>query len=211
MSRRAAAGGPRTSTTASATVAATDSGAEASAAGGRSLLPGPPKGIVIMGVSGSGKTSVGRALAKALDYDFLDADDFHSEANVAKMASGQALTDDDREPWLAAVRDAIEAALKRGRGVVMACSALRSGYRDVLRQAGEQVRFVYLKAGRRLIAKRLSRRSRHFFAPSLLDSQFATLEEPNMELERDVCVVDATIPRSRMPGAIIKALRRAGR
>lgn len=162
-----------------------------------------------MGVSGSGKTSVGRSLARTLGYDFLDADDFHSEHNVAKMASGQALTDQDRRPWLAAVRDAMSDRLAREEGVVMACSALRSGYRDVLRQAGENVRFVYLKAGKRLIAKRLARRSRHFFAPSLLDSQFATLEEPNMEVERDVCVVDATLPRSRMPGAIIKALRRA--
>lgn len=169
-------------------------------------LAGPPAAVVVMGVSGSGKTSVGRSLARALDYDFLDADDFHSERNVAKMASGQALTDGDREPWLIAVREAMAARLSRGEGVVMACSALRTSYRDVLRKAGAGVRFVYLKAGKRLIAKRLTKRSRHFFAPSLLDSQFATLEEPDVEVERDVRIVDATLARRRMPGVIIKAL-----
>ncbi|HZJ08714.1 MAG TPA: gluconokinase [Trueperaceae bacterium] len=174
----------------------------------RPSLAGPPAAVVIMGVSGSGKTSVGRSLASTLGYEFLDADDFHSEHNVAKMASGQPLTDGDRQPWLAAVRDAMAARLERGEGVVMACSALRAGYRDVLRQAGDGVRFVYLKAGRGLIAKRLARRSRHFFAPSLLDSQFATLEEPDLERECDVRVVDATVPRRRMPTVIIKALNR---
>jgi len=159
-----------------------------------------------MGVSGSGKTSVGRLLAKKLGYAFLDADDFHSEQNVAKMASGRPLTDADRAPWLEAVRDAMKQSLSRGEGVVMACSALRSSYRDVLRQAGANVRFVYLKASKGLIANRLAARSRHFFAPTLLDSQFATLEEPDPAVETDVRVVDATLPRHRMPAAIASAL-----
>lgn len=167
---------------------------------------GEPLALVIMGVSGSGKTSVGRLLAKRLGYEFLDADDFHSEQNVAKMASGQPLTDADRAPWLEAIRDAMSERLRRGEGVVMACSALRQRYRDVLRQAGDGVRFVYLKADKGLIANRLATRSRHFFAPALLDSQFATLEEPDAAVERDVRVVDATLPRHRMPAAIKSAL-----
>lgn len=189
---------------------------EARAAGGSGgpgqelRLAGSPLALVIMGVSGSGKTSVGRLLARKLGYEFLDADDLHSEQNVAKMASGQPLTDADRAPWLAAVRDAMAERLERGEGVVMACSALRVSYRDVLRQAGESVRFVYLKAAKGLIANRLVARSRHFFAPTLLDSQFATLEEPDPAVERDVSPVDATLPRHRMPAAIVAALRLAG-
>lgn len=159
-----------------------------------------------MGVSGSGKTSVGKDLASTLGYDFVDADDLHSAHNVAKMARGEALTDADREPWLLAVRDAMAERLGRGAGVVMACSALRLAYREVLRGAGSDVRFVYLKAEKSAIAKRLSRRSQHFFAPSLLDSQYATLEEPDFAVERDVVVVDATLTRESLTAQASRAL-----
>lgn len=172
----------------------------------REVVDERPLAIVLMGVSGSGKTSVGKAIGKLLDYEFVDADDLHPASNVAKMASGQALTDADREPWLVAVRDAMAQRLKGSSGVVMACSALRLRYREVLREAGNDVRFVYLKASRKAIAKRLAKRSQHFFAPTLLDSQFDTLEEPDPTVEPDAVIVDAMIPRSRLPKLIVQTL-----
>jgi gluconokinase len=128
--------------------------------------------IVVMGVSASGKSTVGAALADELGVPFIDGDDLHPASNVEKMASGIPLTDDDRRPWL----DAVGEALARGP-VVVACSALRRAYRDRLRSAAPAMRIVYLHGSRRLLAERMGHRD-HFMPIALLDSQLATLEEP---------------------------------
>jgi gluconokinase len=131
-----------------------------------------------MGVSGSGKSAVGRALAAALLCDFQDGDDLHPAANRAKMAAGEALTDADRGPWLAAVEGWIDQKARRGAAGVVACSALRRVYRDQLTRGRPQVRIVFLEGSRDLIAQRLAGREGHFMPASLLDSQLATLEPP---------------------------------
>jgi gluconokinase len=128
--------------------------------------------VVVMGVSGSGKTTVGSALADALGMRFVDADALHPAANVEKMAAGIPLTDDDRLPWL----DAVGAALAHGP-VVVACSALRRVYRDRLRASAPELRIVYLHGTRELLAERMSHRD-HFMPVALLDSQFGALEPP---------------------------------
>jgi gluconokinase len=149
-----------------------------------------PAVVVIMGVTGVGKTTIGRVLAQDLGWAFLDADDFHSPANVAKMRSGTPLTDADREPWLAALRAEIDGRLQRADSAVLACSALKQSYRERL-QATEAVRFVYLRGDPALIRERLQARSGHYMDPGLLASQFAALEEP-----QGVVVVDvAATPR----------------
>jgi gluconokinase len=135
--------------------------------------------VVLMGVSGSGKTTVGRSLAAELGWAFLDADDFHSQASIAKMAAGIALTDDDRFPWLDRLAEEIRAETARDRDVVLACSALKQGYRERLAQgAGQDLVFVYLKGDATTIEPRLASRSGHYMPASLLASQFAALEEP---------------------------------
>lgn len=144
----------------------------------RSSAPRPTEMIVIlMGVTGSGKTTVGLALGAALRWQFVDADDFHSPANVAKMRAGIPLNDADRAPWLATLRDAIVGWAKSGTNIVLACSALKQTYRNRL-MSGPEVRLVYLRGTRDLIARRLSQRHGHYMNSSLLDSQFEILEEP---------------------------------
>ena len=138
-----------------------------------------PPAIVIMGVSGSGKSTVGAALAERLGVAFRDADEFHPEANVAKMSAGIPLTDDDRWPWLDAIGGALAEAGREGRGIVVGCSALRRIYRDRLRAAaGRPLVFVHLVSGHATLAKRMLTRKGHFMPASLLDSQLATLEPP---------------------------------
>ncbi|HET8826603.1 MAG TPA: gluconokinase [Terriglobales bacterium] len=132
--------------------------------------------LVIMGVVGSGKTTVGTLLAQKLGWEFADADDFHPPQNIRKIRDGVALTDADRAPWLAAMRSAIQKWQKEGKSVVLACSALKHSYREELR-AGD-VRFVYLKGNAHLIAQRLHARRGHFATDSILESQFADLQEP---------------------------------
>lgn len=132
--------------------------------------------IILMGVSGSGKTTVGLELARRLGWDFADADDFHPPENVAKMAQGVALTDQDREPWLGALRTLIDIQLSEGNSIILACSALRARYRQMLKR--DSVHFVYLKGDTKRIQKRLQARTGHYMKVQLLKSQFATLEEP---------------------------------
>ena len=144
--------------------------------------------LVLMGVSGCGKTTVGEALAHALGWPFFDADDFHPEGNVAKMASGQALTDADRWPWLDRIADEMRRVLARGGHAVLACSALKQAYRSRLQRAGD-VRIVFLEGDQATIAARLADRQHKYMPASLLASQFAALEEP-----ADALVVDIRQP-----------------
>jgi len=156
--------------------------------------------VILMGVAGSGKTAVGRALAAELGWRFEDADDYHSQASVAKMQRGLPLDDADRTPWLNALHAVIARAVDRREPLVLACSALKQRYRDVLRGNLRTIRFVHLDADEATLRRRLTRRSGHFFPPSLLASQLAELEIP----------VDAlTVDASRPPGEIVSAIRRA--
>lgn len=136
---------------------------------------------VIMGVSGSGKSTVGRALADALGAPFYDGDDFHPPQNVAKMASGTPLDDTDRAPWLARLRDLLAAHLAKGETAVMACSALKRAYREMLRGGSDRVVFVYLQGDFDTLWQRMALRPDHFMKPEMLRSQFATLEEPTSQ------------------------------
>ena len=149
---------------------------------------GPIAAVVVTGVSGSGKTTVGARLAQRLGWRFVDGDDLHPPANRAKMRDGLPLTDADRWPWLATVAHLLDHADPE----VVACSALRRRYRDFLRGDRPGVRFVHLAADRALIGERLARRTGHFFPAGLADSQFATLEEPAPD--EDALIVDAGQP-----------------
>jgi gluconokinase len=131
-----------------------------------------------MGVSGSGKTTIGQALASRLGWVFADADTFHPPENIAKMSAGEPLDDDDRAPWLAAIAARIDEWRGRGEHGVVTCSALKRRYRDVIVGKRLDVRLVYLDGGRELIAARLAERRGHFMPGALLDSQFAALEAP---------------------------------
>jgi gluconokinase len=137
---------------------------------------------VVMGVSGCGKTSVGEAIARYLDLPFIEGDALHPQSNIAKMSQGIPLTDDDRFPWLDRIGEEIRTALTEGKGIVASCSSLRKIYRDRLRAfAGGKLTFVFLKGSEELLAGRLAARKGHFMPPSLLRSQFATLEDPSGE------------------------------
>lgn len=140
---------------------------------------------MLMGVSGSGKSTVGKLLAARLGWEFHDGDDLHSEDSVRKMASGIPLTDDDRWPWLERIGQVMEQCDRAGHNAVIACSALRRVYRDDLRQRSFDVRFVYLRSDRINILERLRKRVDHFMPETLLDSQFATLEEPHKAITVD--------------------------
>jgi carbohydrate kinase (thermoresistant glucokinase family) len=149
--------------------------------------------VVVMGVSGCGKSTVGAALAKSLGWPFLDADDFHPPENVAKMAAGTPLTDDDRWPWLDRTVDALRAALATHGNAVLACSALRKIYRLRLARAGA-MRFVHLRGDQETIAARLAARQHRYMPATLLASQFATLEAPDDAIDVDIrSSVDAQV------------------
>jgi len=139
-----------------------------------------------MGVAGSGKTTVGRRLADALGWSFRDADEFHPAANVAKMSAGIALSDEERAPWLAAIRAHIAGCLARGEGAVVTCSALKEAYRHALVPDPARVRLVQLSGDFGLILQRIGKRSGHFMKENMLRSQFETLEPPKDALVLDV-------------------------
>lgn len=141
--------------------------------------PGPPPTVlVVLGVSGSGKSTVGAMLAERLGWPFAEADAFHPAENVARMAAGEALTDEDRWPWLERVAAWIDQRIRHGESGVVACSALKRSYRDLLRQGRPGVSILYLEGSPELIAERLSRRRGHFFPAALLESQLREFEAP---------------------------------
>lgn len=148
--------------------------------------------VVLMGVAGSGKTTVGRALAAELGWRFYDADDFHPPANIKRMRRGVPLTDADRRPWLEELRALVAGCLARGEQAVLACSALKESYRAYL-LLDERVRLFYLKGDRALIAERLRARRDHFMPPQLLDSQLSALEEPAQAAQLDVAATPAEL------------------
>jgi gluconokinase len=137
--------------------------------------------VVVMGVTGSGKSLIGSALAQSLGVTFVDGDDFHSAENIEKMSSGIPLTDGDRAGWLAALAREIHAARAADRGIVVACSALKRRYRDILRAGARDLNFILLNGTPKLIAERLAHRGGHFMPPSLLNSQLAALEKPTAD------------------------------
>ncbi|MFW5860213.1 MAG: gluconokinase [Planctomycetota bacterium] len=156
--------------------------------------------IVIMGVSGAGKTTVARALSRAVGRDFIDADDHHPPENVAKMRAGQPLDDADRAPWLDRLARLLAARHRQGRPVILACSALKQAYRDVLARPAPLC-IVHLAIDRATVAARAARRRGHFFDPSLIDSQFAALEPPENAVE-----VDATRPVDELVETLCRRL-----
>ncbi len=156
--------------------------------------------VIVMGTTGSGKTTIGTLLAERLGWEFVDADDFHPQANVEKMKHGIPLTDADREPWLKALSDRIIEWSAAKRDVVLACSALKQSYRDELR-ASPDVKFVYLKGSYELFSQRVRMRKGHFAKQDLLASQFATLEEPS-----DAITVDAALTPEQIVTEIRKRL-----
>jgi len=152
-----------------------------------------PCALVVMGVSGSGKSTIADALAKRLGWRYEDGDKFHPASNVAKMSAGQPLTDEDRWPWLQAIADEIDRICAKGEHAVVACSALKRAYRKILVHGRSDVRIVFLDGTEALIAGRLAARKGHFMPPGLLTSQFKTLEPPTVD-ERPLTVsIDATV------------------
>jgi gluconokinase len=141
--------------------------------------------IVIMGVSGSGKSTVGRLLAQRLDWTYFEGDEFHSAGNIDKMSKGIALDDDDRMPWLASIKEVIDKCVKRGSDAVIACSALRREYRRVLTARVSDIHFVYLEGDPDTIRERINSRDRHYMKATMLESQFSSLEKPD-----DAMVID---------------------
>lgn len=160
-----------------------------------------------MGVSASGKSTVGRALAGALSLPFVEGDELHSRHNIEKMSRGEPLTDEDRAPWLAAIASLLEDEARYPRGVVVACSALKAAYRDELRAASPAARFVFLDASPELIERRMTARAHHFMPPTLEASQFAALERP-AKTDPDVITLDAALPVEALVNAARQALAR---
>src|SRR4051812_35104277 len=156
-----------------------------------------------MGVAGAGKSLIGARFARAAGVEFLEGDDYHPATNVAKMAGGVPLTDTDRAAWLATLGEQLKVAHGKRVGIVIACSALKRVYRDMLRRdAGAQVRFIYLRVPRDVLVERLTHRRGHFMPATLLDSQLATLEEPADE--EHAWVVDATLPPDRIVASLMQ-------
>ena len=163
-----------------------------------------PVVLVLMGVSGCGKTTIGELLAERLHLPYEEGDALHPPANVAKMAAGHPLDDADRAPWLAKVADWVDARLDAGESGVITCSALKRSYRALIARRGAGVEFVYLHGSRELIASRLAGRHGHFMPPALLDSQFATLEEPGAD--EPAIRVEIGEPPAAIAADIVEAL-----
>jgi carbohydrate kinase (thermoresistant glucokinase family) len=163
-----------------------------------------PRILVIMGVSGSGKSTVAAALADRLGWSLAEGDDFHSPENIAKMQSGTPLTDADRLPWLTSLAAWIETRLKAGQSGIVTCSALKHRYRDLLAGGHSEVRFVYLKGSPEVMARHLAGRHGHFMPASLLASQFDTLEEPGPD--EPVLTVDDDQPVAAIVDEIVERL-----
>lgn len=155
--------------------------------------------LLLMGVSGAGKTTIGRLLSKTLHWPFFEGDDFHPPANIAKMDRGIPLTDADREPWLAALKVRMDRLRRQGTSAVITCSALKSSYRKLLREDAPEMQFIYLKGDFALLRDRLAARPDHFMGPELLASQFAALEEPEEAL---------VVPAAWKPEEIVQFIRR---
>ncbi len=167
-----------------------------------------PVVLVMMGVSGSGKTTIAQGVAAQVGWDVVEGDRFHPLANIAKMSSGIPLDDADRLPWLRAIATVIDQHLEAGKSAVVACSALKRAYRDILIGSRKNVPLVYLQGSRELIGERVAARKDHFMPPALLDSQFATLEEPGADEHPIVVSVLPTPPV--IVEAVTAALRQRG-
>jgi gluconokinase len=166
----------------------------------------PARIIIVMGVSSSGKSTVGQSIARRLHVPFLDGDGYHPEANVEKMRAGIPLTDEDRWPWLERLAVALHEAADKKGAAVGACSALRQSYREYLtNKAGEPILFVHLSGTREVIAERMARRHHEYMPTSLLDSQFATLEPPDPATE-NVLVLPVTDPVEKLTASVVKEL-----
>ena len=165
-----------------------------------------PAALVVMGVSGSGKSTIAAAVAERTGSIFLDADDFHPASSTTKMQAGMPLTDADRWPWLAVLGDEIARRLEKGQSVVMACSALKRSYRDVLRErGGEAVAFALLHGSQELLASRIGARTGHFMPSALLESQLATLE--HLEADERGFVVDVSSTPAEIADDVLAAWR----
>ena len=151
--------------------------------------------VLVMGVSGVGKTTIGRLLATALGGQYMEGDDFHTPANLAKMRSGLALSDEDRRPWLQALGKALQAADKKGGPAVLGCSALRESYRQLIRASCPQCQIVWLRGSPELVAARIRGRHGHFMPAGLIESQFAVLEAPADAIAVDIDPAPETIVR----------------
>lgn len=167
-------------------------------------MPDQPRAVVVMGVSGAGKTTVGRLLASAVGWPFYDGDDFHSPDNVARMAAGIALTDEDRRPWLAALRRLLADHLSAGQPLVLASSALKEEYRRQLSGGLKPVTYVYLKVDEATLTARLQLRADHYMPATLLGSQLAALEEPVGALVVDAAAAPDDIVRTIIPQLLLR-------
>jgi gluconokinase len=159
--------------------------------------------FIVMGVSGSGKTTIGKLLAGKLGAEFVDADDYHSVENKAKMNAGHALTDQDRLPWLQSLHQAIVKSVREGEKLVLACSALKRQYRELLQGDIESVQYVYLQVDQKVLAARLQTRKDHFVGENLLPSQFAALEEP---AKSEALIIDANQDPDHIIDEILEAV-----